>query len=126
MIQLSTLTENPKNARAISDEPVGNAEAMREALEALIAYWDWNGFDAMRESRLKDMARAALAVPRRNCDVGTEKEQAERQKAYCRKHYQPDQLGGNCHKCPLKYRRGWSCQLAWAQMPYEAQEGAGT
>ena len=48
---------------------------MREALEALIAYWDWNGFDAMRESRLKDMARAALSAPPRNCDTGTPEEQ---------------------------------------------------
>ncbi len=54
---------------------VGNAAAMREALEALIAYWDWNGFDAMRESRLKDMARAALSAPPRNCDMGTPEEQ---------------------------------------------------
>lgn len=65
----------------------------------------------------------ALRMPPRQCDVGTAEEQAERYKAYCRKHFTPDQLGGNCRKCPLKDRRGWSCQLAWAQTPYEAQEG---
>lgn len=62
--------------------------------------------------------------PLRNCEVGTAEEQGERQKAYCRKHFTPDKFGGNCHKCPLKDRRGWSCQLAWAQMPYEAKEGS--
>ena len=68
--------------------------------------------------------RAALAAPPRNCDVGTAEEQGERQKAYCRKHFTPDKLGGNCRKCPLKNRRGWSCQLAWAQMPYAEEGGA--
>ena len=65
---------------------------------------------------------ANLVNPPRNCDVGTEKEQSERYKAYCRKHFTPDQLGGNCRACPLKDIRGWSCQLAWAQMPYEEAE----
>ena len=71
------------------------------------------------------MRNALSANPIRNCDVGTAEEQGERQKAYCRKHFTPDKLGGNCRKCPLKNRRGWSCQLAWAQMPYDAEEGAG-
>ncbi len=73
--------------------------------------------------KAKTAINAALSAPPRNCDVGTAEEQAERHKAYCRKHYTPDALGGNCRKCPLKDRRGWSCQLAWAQTPYEAQEG---
>ncbi len=46
-----------------------NVQKMREALEALIAYWDWNGFDAVRESQLIDNARAALSAPPRNCDL---------------------------------------------------------
>ncbi len=71
------------------------------------------------------LLQEALRMSQRQCDVGTEKEQADRHKAYCRKHYTPDALGGNCRKCPLKDLRGWSCQLAWAQTPYEAQEGAG-
>lgn len=54
------------------------AAAMREALSKLIAYWDWNGYDAMRESRLKDMARAALSAPPRNCDRFRTAEEAHR------------------------------------------------
>ena len=98
---------------------VGNAAAMREALEKLIAYWDWNGFDAIRESQLKDMARAALAVPRRNCDVGTPEEQTQRMHAQlCSKQKSCYELPSGEH-CPM-YREGIDCRLAWAQMPYKA------
>ena len=61
-----------KNAivkKAPDFEQTGNAAAMREALEALVEYWDWGGYDAMRINRLQDEARAALAAPARNCDV---------------------------------------------------------
>jgi len=59
-----------------------------------------------------------IGKPPRNCDVGSAKEQGERYKAYCRKHFTPGRFGGSCHRCPLKDRRGWSCQIAWAQMSY--------
>ena len=49
----------------------------------------------------------------RNCDVGTAEEQAERFKAYC--------VGRRCRECPWPRIR--SCDLAWAQMPYKAEEG---
>ncbi|MBO6031967.1 MAG: hypothetical protein J6Q22_11040 [Prevotella sp.] len=104
-------------------------EQMRRTLEALsnaaMVVLLCNGDEDAEMSHLSDCmdnAKAALSAPPRQCDVGTEEEQAERQKAYCRKHFTPDKLGGNCRKCPLRNRRGWSCQLAWAQMPY-AEEG---
>jgi len=107
---------------------VGNAAAMREALLRIVEFakaWADPGADAATTLGLIiDKAESALSLPPRQCDVGTAEEQAERQKAYCRKHFTPDRLGGNCRQCPLKDRRGWSCQLAWAQMPYEAKEGA--
>ena len=71
-----------------------------------------------------DRIDAALSLPHRQCDMGTPEEQAERYNAFCRKHFTPDKLGGNCRKCPLRNRRGWSCQLAWAQMPYAEEGGA--
>ena len=61
---------------------------------------------------------AARALPRRNCDVGTEKEQEDRFDKYCR--------GSNyCAVCPIK--KLWdfqdgprpSCTILWSQMPYE-------
>lgn len=48
-------------AARLGREAAGNVERMRDALRALVEYWDWNGYDAMRESRLKEEARAALA-----------------------------------------------------------------
>lgn len=82
---------------ALNDERTsdGDVAAMREALSKLIAYWDWNGYDAMRESRLKDMARAALAAPPRNCDVGTAFEQENRFIEFCGRY-------PNCKSCPLR------------------------
>ena len=74
--------------------------------------------------QIDDLAIEALIAPPRNCDMGTAEEQAERYNAFCRKHFTPDKLGGNCRECPLRNRRGWSCQLAWAQMPYAEEGGA--
>lgn len=76
---------------------------------------------ACREAR--GIIIPALSAPPRQCDVGTEEELGMRFNAWCRKHFTPDALGGNCSKCPLKDRRGWSCQLAWSQTPYAAEEG---
>lgn len=112
----------------------GNAAEMREVLKPWIAFAEWllenagkeKLGEAIRENgpiirqRLEEL-RAALAAPPRNCDVGTVKEQADRHRAYCREHYTPDSVGGNCRQCPLKDIRGWSCQLAWAQMPYASE-----
>ena len=56
-------------------------------------------------------ARAALAAPPRNCDVGTAEEQAKRYCDYCDKRL--------CSECPCcgKVLYG-KCEFAWAQMPY--------
>lgn len=108
----------------------GNAAAMREALNYIV----WIAKIALNVNcvgnsnyselwSIIDKCKSALSAPPRQCDVGTPEELGMRYKAFCRKHFTPDQLGGNCRKCPLKDRRGWSCQLAWAQTPYEAQEG---
>lgn len=109
----------------------GNAAAMREVLRRFLIWaqqdlWE-NACEGTNHRQLANAivneVSAALSVPARQCDVGTPDELGMRYKAFCRKHFTPDQLGGNCRKCPLKDRRGWSCQLAWAQTPYEAKEG---
>lgn len=57
-------------------------------------------------------AKAALAAPRRNCDVGTAEEQAERYLNFC--HNYP-----RCTGCPCVGRIQYGqCEFAWAQMPY--------
>lgn len=65
--------------------------------------------------------RAALAMPLRNCDVGTPEEQTCRYDAFCSEHRLP---GVGCERCPIiKLKTAPSCELAWAQMPYKADEG---
>ena len=83
-------------------EKLGNSAAMREALEALVGVIDecnsgnplWWHIGAKGVKPLKD-ARAALAAPPRNCDVGTPKEQSARFDDHCRKHM-------GCLTCPLR------------------------
>ena len=60
---------------------------------------------------------AEIGRPRRNCDVGTAEEQAERYGRYC------DQFtrdGLHCENCPCCGKIPFGkCEFAWAQMPYE-------
>ena len=58
---------------------------------------------------------AALALPRRQCDVGTAEEQEDRFDAFCKRHV------GMCKECPIRPAYGHYCHLAWGQMPYEAE-----
>lgn len=65
----------------------------------------------LREECIND----ALAAPARNCDVGTADEQAERFVEFC------DEEKGNrehCRNCRLCNAQ--DCELAWAQLPYDA------
>ena len=121
----------------------GNA-AMRKALEKIVRIaeeWDTPGIHAVQATlyRILEAARAALAAPARNCDVGTAKEQTERFEAFCQSNMQfyKDMFGHDdegrldgwdCRKdCPVgrMIDAGEAvsdhCQLAWAQMPYEAE-----
>jgi hypothetical protein len=118
---------------------VGNAGKLRETVEGLL---EWNkkysvayavpvapvperaeDVQAARD-RAMDAARAALEAPARNCDVGTPKEQAVRKGEYCLRHAPfPD---STCDDCPLRNYNiaqperpeGYSCDLAWGQLPY--------
>lgn len=60
------------------------------------------------------MRNALSANPLRNCDVGTAEEQSRRYDEFCDIH--------DCRSdCP--FFKADSCELSWAQMPYEAEEG---
>lgn len=56
-------------------------------------------------------AKAALAEPVKNCEVGTAEEQAKRLNEWC--------SGRHCINC--QFRGGWpdECKLKWAQTPYK-------
>lgn len=106
----------------------GDQQKIREALEKLVEIIDkcdgssplWWHCGAKGVMPLKN-AKAALFLPPRNCDVGTAEEQAERMRLYCNSHGEDESGCFRCDKCPfLTVER---CELAWAQMPYEAQEG---
>ena len=54
-----------------------------------------------------DKAKAALAEPIRNCDVGTPEEQAKKHRDWC---------NSNVCKCASSCK---ICFAKWSQMPYE-------
>ena len=108
----------------------GNASKLREAVEfadrelRMATENDRHGDDlvylvgCMRE--VAATCRAALAQPRRNCDVGTAEEQAERYGRYCDKF---TRHGLHCEACPCCGKIPFGkCEFAWAQMPYEESE----
>lgn len=94
-----------------------NVKAMRKALsDACYAMFNFlktqnGGYEEMANAL--DEAKAALAAPPRNCDVGTVKEQSERLEKLCDSH----ECASGGSDCPLD---DYDCNpLAWAQMPYE-------
>lgn len=113
-----------KHKRTIEESSVvGNAAAMREALENVrfylpyfLQYMRLHREDAEGGGyyeRILDVVNSALSEPPRNCDVGTEKEQNERFLKFC--------TSIDCKRyCPLF--KADSCELAWAQMPYDEVE----
>ena len=68
------------------------------------------------------MLRAALDLPRRQCDVGTADEQDARFSRFC-----VEKRSGSCSGCPdavggFTVANGIrECALVWAQMPYTAE-----
>jgi hypothetical protein len=107
---------------------VGDCAKLREALKKCLLYITCaesvgigtitlNDKVKLDPKKIIKSAKAALAAPPRNCDVGSAKEQAKRMDAYCASY--GDRIGGgwrcdNCPLCPID-----RCELAWAQMPYE-------
>ena len=125
--------------------PAGNAAEMREALELAIKVGDWccshtdDPLECCEYSCIYQVEphgeagadcpwkkiRAALAAPPRNCDVGTPEEQSKRYGAYCAEFGRHSDGSPKCIGCPLETRAmkiGGMCELAWAQMPYEAKQ----
>lgn len=106
-----------------TNEP-GNTAKLREALETILftarecdAQYMANALEAIMES-----ASAALAVPPRNCDVGTAEEQAVRFELFCNQY----RVGGKvCVDCPFANNRAEQCSMRWAQMPYETTKEGG-
>lgn len=100
---------------------MGNAQKMREALQAIVDICDGNMGVPNERLSIYNLAKAALAAPPRNCDVGTVNEQYERFEAFCKRYFREDAA---CSKdCPCYF---WSifngeCSIKWAQMPYNKE-----
>ena len=58
--------------------------------------------------------KAALSLPRRNCDVGTAEEQVDRFNKFC--------LYRKCSECQFNSDKNFlECGVRWSQMPYESE-----
>lgn len=89
-------------------------EALSDACYAMFNFLKTQNGGCEEMAKALDKAKAALALPRRNCDVGTEKEQDLRFVDFCGAYSKV-----SCTKCPV-YRSS-CCELAWAQLPYEKE-----
>lgn len=131
------------------DRAVGNAAAMRKALEKFNAV-DLSGLEFPLDGdsstiynsnkkeitipywriaellngakEAQDMAKAALSAPPRNCDVGTAEEQRDRLEDFCSKHFRYS-ADNPCSGCPIYNGDSRPCVYRFLQMPYE-EEGA--
>lgn len=129
-------------------QKTGNAAEMREALVAWLNAFDefvqkprngeWSQHPCgtlvltpLCAAKLVDMTNSALALPPRNCDVGTAEEQYRRYNNFTGR-YTPCSYRGyarcaeDCpvHKKLMQEGHGeLLCQLEWSQMPYDAAEG---
>ena len=103
--------------QAWNEVRASNAAAMREALESVQkSRRGCYPIQGVLDPLTIHLVEKALAVPPRNCDVGTADEQGRRCERFCMKH-----KAFGCDKCPLVHVQ--SCELAWAQMPYAEEVG---
>lgn len=72
---------------------------------------------AMNICEIANHARNILEFGKRNCDVGTVKEQAERFFALCHRYASSEE---GCPSCPVYADN--PCGIAWAQLPYKPEE----
>ena len=117
------LAENER-LRNVSRER-GDCAQLREALRKIKELFrDIDLTIDCPENEAYAIADAALAAPARNCDVGTVKEQIERFNEFCNSEWR-DSGNANCGNCPLwdSGTIGHNCEIRWAQMPYEIEEG---
>ena len=113
-----------KREAATCKEPlqVGNAAAMREALLIVKRLFDGRIMWQPDIRKAHEAVDAAISDPPRNCDVGTPEDQSKRFRSFCLNHTSASDVDMECCRCHLEKVHAM-CELAWAQMPYEAQEG---
>lgn len=107
------------------EEPMNRAEEMEQALNEVIEKiekWRTDGdMEHWQYSQLFDIVDNALAMPKRQCDVGTAEEQDRRMREFCKSQFDnsiPEKH--MCHKCILRHKTH-NCTIAWSQMLYERE-----
>lgn len=91
---------------------------LREALTKILNLTNSLDEDcAVDPVEIRDIAKAALAEPVKNCEVGTAEEQEVRFRNYCWNHSSRDK-NMEC-QCPIDAEGKAGCKLTWAQLPYE-------
>lgn len=108
-----------REATREKESRVGNAAAIRSALDKLVDFLRWTYAQDYPVSRDKladaiDIGVSAIASSPRNCDVGTAEEQLKRFIAFC--------LSRKCNECPFVSSTYGECGVRWSQMPYEGGE----
>ena len=93
-------------------------EVVRDALTTISAHENDVEFVRTWIAMTKKEVAAALAMPMRQCDVGTAEEQEARFKKFCAAHWSINNVDSECEGCPITIE-GAECEFAWAQMPYE-------
>ena len=97
----------------------GNQQKMREALDRAISVLERYGYANTDCRSVENICKNALSSHPRNCDVGTAAEQIKRFREFCQaeKCGRYRCMGGSKSICIDR------CAIAWAQTPYEANEG---
>ena len=114
LLREAAASEMLEGATIIDNRGQRNAAAMREALVRIHNLT--NSLDeecGVDPVDIRDIARSALAVPLRQCDVGSADEQLRRWRKFCKNfHY--------CVDCPADKKDGISadCFANWSQIPY--------
>lgn len=104
----------------------GDCAKLREALvyliqnESTLFEANLTGGELELLHLITNKARAALAEPPRNCDVGTAEKQSERFDKFCHANINTQRC---CGDCPAYHTTRDDCELVWAQMPYEERKG---
>ena len=129
------ILRHEKEVNELKKQQIGNAAAMREALEYIVKVGYPHNFqhEAPHISgycyEITDAITKcfeALAATPRNCDVGDAADWENRFGEECDK-------GHTCSDCPVRHaktrmaielQKGARCEFIWAQMPYEKEGGA--
>lgn len=94
---------------------------LREALTKILDLTNSLDEDcAVDPVEIRDIAKAALAEPIRNYEVGTPEEQSARFDQFCHININSQRC---CGDCPAFRTTRDDCELVWAQMPYVEKKG---